>query len=140
MLFGLVPFLLNLGLCLLCLSFCFLDLIFEPLGFFQLLPKGCQLLLRSSQLVIGLTQELPLILGLSLCTLQSRVSTLTGMFLISQLFPQFYIALISNVERLHNCYPPFSLIFHLLVAGVGYLLKPESGLDSLKEKGQYHNK
>ena len=68
-LFGLVPFLLGLSLCLLRLSFCFIGLIFEPLGFFQLLPKGCQLLLGSSQLVIGLVPELPLILGLSLCTL-----------------------------------------------------------------------
>ena len=109
---------------------------FEPLGFFQLFPKGCHLFHGSSQLIIGLTQALPLILDLSLCALQSRVSTFTGMFLISQLFPQVYIALISNVERLHNCYPPFSLIFHLLVARVGYLLKPKSGLDSLKENGQ----
>ena len=69
MLFGLVPFLLSLGLCLLYLGFCFLGLIFEPLGFFQLFPQGCQLLLGSSQLVIGLVLELPLILGLSLCTL-----------------------------------------------------------------------
>jgi len=58
------------------------------------------------------------------------------MFLISQLFPQLYIALISNVKRLHSCYPPLSSIVQLLVEGVGYLLKFESGLDSLKEKGQ----
>ena len=124
MLFSLIPCLLGLYFCLLRLNFCLYGRIFEPLGFFQLLFKGCHLFPGSSQLIIGLMQALPLILGLSLCTLQSRVSTLTGMFLISQLFPQFYIALISNVERLHNCYPPF--FSHLPFAGSRSWLSPQA--------------
>ena len=71
-----------------------------------------------------------------MCTLQSRVSTFSGMFLIGQFFLQLYIALFSNGEHLHGYHPPLSLIIQLLVAGVGYFLKPESGLDSLKKKGQ----
>ena len=82
MLFNLVPRLLGLYFCLLGLSFYFFGLIFEPLGFFQLLPKGCHLFPRSSQLIIGLTLVLPLILGLSLCALQSRVSTPPSFFLL----------------------------------------------------------
>ena len=62
------------------------------------------------------------------------------MLLVGQFFLQLYVALFSNGECLHSCYLPLSFIIQLLVAGVGYLLKPESGLDSLKEKGQYHNK
>ena len=58
------------------------------------------------------------------------------MLLVCQLFPQLYIALLSNAECLYSYYRPLPLIIRLLVAGVGYLLKPEGGLDSLKEKGQ----
>ena len=54
MLLGLVLFFLGLGFCLLYLSLYFLRLVFEPLGFLQLFPKDCQLLLGSSQLVDGL--------------------------------------------------------------------------------------
>ena len=102
MLFGLVFFLLDLGFCLFCLSFCFLGLIFKPLGFFQLFPKGCQLLLGSSQLVIGLVPEFPLVLGLSLCTLQSRISTFSSMLLLDQFFLQLCIALFNNGECLYS--------------------------------------
>ena len=97
MLFGLILFFLGLGSCLLRLSLCFPRLVFEPLGFFQLFPKGCQLLLGSSQLVIGLAHELPLVLGLSLCTLQSRVNTFLSMLLVGQLFLQLCVALFNNV-------------------------------------------
>ena len=69
MLFNLVPRLLGLYFCLLGLSFQFFSLILEFLGFFQFLPEGCYLLLRRSQLVIGLTKALPLILDLSLSAL-----------------------------------------------------------------------
>ena len=78
MLFSLIPCLLDLYFCLFYLGFCFLSLIFESLGFFQLFSKDCHLFPRSSQLIIGLTQAFSLILGLSLCTLQSRVSTFSG--------------------------------------------------------------
>ena len=89
MLFGLILFLLRLNLR-------FLGLIFEPLSFFQLLPQSCQLLLGSSQLVIGLAQESPLSLGLSLCTLQSHISTFSSMLLIGQFFLHLCVALFSN--------------------------------------------
>ena len=62
MLFIIVPSLLGL-------SSQFFSLILELLGFFQFLPEGCYLLLGRSQLIIGLTQALPLILGLSLSAL-----------------------------------------------------------------------
>ena len=97
MLFGLIPFFLSLGFCLLRLSLCFLRLVFEPLGFLQLFPKGHQLLLGGSQLVIGLTHELPLVLDLPLCTLQNRANTLPSMLLVGQLFLQLCVALFSNV-------------------------------------------
>ena len=87
MLFSLVPSLLGLYFCILSLIFQFFSLILELLGFFQFLLEGCYLLLGRSQLVIGLTKALPLILGLSLSALQSRVSTLLGFFLLGQLLP-----------------------------------------------------
>ena len=86
MLLGLVLFFLGLGFCLLCLSLYFLRLVFEPLGFLQLFPKGCQLLIGSSELVIGLTHEFPLVPDLFLCTLQSRVCTFPSVLLVGQLF------------------------------------------------------
>ena len=63
MLFSLFP-------CLLGLYFCFLCLIFELLGFFQLFLKSCHLFPGSSQLISGLAQAFPLVLGLPLRTLQ----------------------------------------------------------------------
>ena len=85
-------------------------------------------------MILSLTQELPLLLGLPLNALQGRISTLSGLFLLSQLFPQVLNALISNVERLNSYYMPFPLVVQLLIVRVGYLLNPVSGLDSLKEK------
>ena len=134
MLLGLIFFFFSLGFCFLRLSFGFLCLIFESLGFLQLFLKGCQLLLRRNQLVIGLTHEFPLILGLPLCTLQSLVNTFRSVLLVGQLFLQLGITLFSNIQGLHNRGPSFSFIIQLLVTGVGYLLKPESILDSLKRK------
>ena len=78
---------------------------------------------------------MPLLLGLPLSTLQGCISPLSGLFLLSQLFPQVLDALISDVERLYSLYTPFPLVVQLLVAGVCYLLGLEGGLDNLKEKG-----
>ena len=93
MLFSLVPSLLSLILSLLGLYFCLLSLssqllsmIFELLGFFQLLLKGCYFLFGRSQPILSLTQKLPLLLGLPLSALQGRISTLSGIFLLNQLF------------------------------------------------------
>ena len=83
---SLVPSLLDLNLCLFGLSFGFFNLILKSLGFFQLFLENCHLFLRSIQLISGLAQVLPLVLGLPLCTLQGQVSTLVGMLLIGQLF------------------------------------------------------
>ena len=63
MLFRLFP-------CLLDLYFCFLCLIFELLGFFQLFLKSCHLFPGSSQLISGLVQALPLVLSLPLHAFQ----------------------------------------------------------------------
>ena len=71
-----------------------LGLIFRPLGltvqlldFFSLLPNGHYLLFRRSQMFLGITQEQPLILGLLLSALQSRVSTSSRLFLLFQFVP-----------------------------------------------------
>ena len=86
MLFSLIPSPLGLYFCLLGLSSQFFSLILELLGFFQFLPENYYLLLGRSQLVIGLTKALPLILVLSLSALQSQVSTPPGLLLLGQLF------------------------------------------------------
>ena len=57
------------------------------------------------------------------------------MLLIGLLFLQVGIVLFNNVECLHSRRPSFSFVFQLLVAQIGYLFKPKSGLDSLKERG-----
>ena len=85
MLFSLVPSLLSLYFCLLGLSSQLLSMIFELLGFFQLLFKSGYFLFGRGQLILGLTQKLPLLLGLPLSALQGRISTLSGLFLLSQL-------------------------------------------------------
>ena len=87
MLFNLIPSFLGLYLCLLSLSPQLLSLIFEFQGFFQFLLKGYHLLLRISQLILCLAQKLPLLLGLPFSALQGRISTLFGLFLLSQFFP-----------------------------------------------------
>ena len=60
---------------------------------------------------------------------------LSSPFLLSQLIPYIFVTLISNVERLQSYYAPFPLVVQLLIARIGYSFNPESGLDSLKEKG-----
>ena len=87
MLFSLVPSLFGLYLSLLGLSSQLLRMTFELLGFFQFFLKGCHLFLGRSQLIFGLTQKLPLLLSLPLSTLQGRISTLSNLFLLGQLFP-----------------------------------------------------
>ena len=59
------------------------------------------------------------------------------MLLVGQFFLQLCVALFSNGECLHGCSPTLSFIIQLLVTGIGYLLKPESGLDN-KELASYH--
>ena len=86
MLFNLVPSFLGLYLCLFSLSPQLLSLIFKFLGFFQFLLKGSRLFLGRSQLILGLTQKLSLLLGLPFSALQSHISTLSGIFLLSQHF------------------------------------------------------
>ena len=68
-LLSLIPSLLGLNPRLLDLSFGFFSLILKPLGLLQLFHEGCHLILRSLQLISGLAQALPLILGLPLRTL-----------------------------------------------------------------------
>ena len=46
---------LSLGFGLFCFNLGFFSLISKPLSFLQLFPQNCQLLLNSSQLIIGLT-------------------------------------------------------------------------------------
>ena len=86
LLLNLVPSLLDLNLCLLDLSFGFFSLILKPLSFFQLFLESCHLFPRSSQLISGLTQALPLVLNLPLHALQGRVNAPMGMLFIGQLF------------------------------------------------------
>ena len=69
LLLSLIPGLLGLNPRLLGLRFGFFNLILKPLGLPQLFPEGCHLILRSLQLISGLAQVLPLILGLPLCAL-----------------------------------------------------------------------
>ena len=135
MLFSLFSHLLGLYSRFLHLGLCFFGLILKPLGFFQFFLERCQLFPGGSQLISGLAQAFPLVLGLPLHAIQGQVSTTASILLLGQLFLQFSIAIFSNGKHLHSYGPSFSFIFQLLVAQIGNFLKPESGLDSLKEKG-----
>ena len=133
MLFSLFVRLLGLYFCFLRLGLCFLGLIFELLGFFQLFLKCCHLFLSSSYLVSGFAQTLPLFLGLPLYAFQGRVSVTANLLLTGQLFLQIGNIMFGYCQCLYSYRPFFPFIFQLLIAVIGKLFQPKSGLDSPKK-------
>ena len=116
-LFRLLPCLFSLLLGLLSLSLGLFDLL-------QFFLQGNDLLLRGSQLVLGVSEKYPLAFSLPFHVIQSSDDTFSFFLLLQQLTLQLLVAFFSHVEGIHHCYPPPLFLLHLSMGIVHHLLSP----------------
>ena len=76
-----------------------------------------------------------LVLSLPLRAFQGRVGATVSLLLTGQFFLQLSNIMFRYGKRLYSGRPFFPFIFQLLIAVIGNLFQPESGLDSLKKRG-----
>ena len=85
-------------------------------------------------MILSVANKHPFALSLLFYTVKSSCCTFSFSLLFQQLFLELLNTSFGHIKGLHSGVTPSHLLFHLLVAVVGYLLHPEGGLNSLLRK------